>query len=79
MGVFSVYGIMERKRSKAEVQLGICGGFLYPVFERSFIMNNAKYEVLKDEMKAFHLETARLLIRNYIDLDEDGYLTIFQD
>ena len=37
------------------------------------------YDVLKDEMKAIHLETARLLIRNYIDTDEDGYLTIFQD
>jgi hypothetical protein len=42
-------------------------------------MNIVKYDVLKDEMKAIHLETARLLIRNYIDTDEDGYLTIFQD
>ena len=42
-------------------------------------MNNENYDVLKDEMKTVHLETARLLIRNYIDSDEDGYLTIFQD
>ena len=42
-------------------------------------MNKTNYDVLKDEMKATHLETPRLLIRNYIDSDEDGYLTIFQD
>ena len=39
-------------------------------------MNNVIYDVLKDEMKAIHLETARLLIRNYIDSDEDGYFCL---
>ncbi len=52
----------------------------YILFLREVLyMNIVKYDVLKDEMKAIHLETARLLIRNYIDTDEDGYLTIFQD
>ena len=42
-------------------------------------MKNEKYAVLKDELKTIHLKTDRLLIRNYIDSDENGFLTIFQD
>ena len=41
-----------------------------------FFVSSDAYDVLKDEMKAIHLETARLLIRNYIDSDEDGYFCL---
>ena len=33
--------------------------------KRCFFMNKTNYEALKDEMKAGHLKTSRLLIRNY--------------
>ena len=42
-------------------------------------MNTEKYDLLKDELKVVHFETDRLFIRNYIDADENGFLTIFQD
>ena len=40
-------------------------------------MNTEKYDLLKDELKVVHFETDRLFIRNYIDADENGFLTIF--
>lgn len=42
-------------------------------------MNKENYDTLKKEWKSVHLETDRLYIRNYIDSDEDGFLSIFQD
>ena len=42
-------------------------------------MNKENYDVLKAELKDIRLETDRILIRNYIDSDEDGFLSIFQD
>ena len=42
-------------------------------------MNKERYDALKDELKDIRLEADRILIRNYIDSDEDGFLSIFQD
>ncbi len=42
-------------------------------------MNKERYDALKVELKDIRLEADRILIRNYIDSDEDGFLSIFQD
>ena len=42
-------------------------------------MNKERYDALKDELKDIRLEADRILKRNYIDSDEDGLLSIFQD
>lgn len=42
-------------------------------------MNKERYDVLKVELKSVRLEADRILLRNYLDSDEDGFLTVFQD
>jgi len=42
-------------------------------------MNRENYNILKVELKDIRLKADRILIRNYIDSDEDGFLSIFQD